>query len=1060
VLQTIFSIFKHYNIMKYIHSLFRSIEAKSTWRLLFAILTFTFFYFISENTIAQTNPRYLGLTITNDNTIDRLGDIQTSKDWGMNAVQITIRWVDVENDPNGPNAWQRFDAQINKAKLLGMKIFIRIDMSNSCLTEGGGVSDNDACYNFCSSERMSGYITSTDRRQHWLGGRAAQSSLSAQSTINRMINFSNTILDRYAADITNQNILWISCTTSAQQELGFDWRTAKGLNSEVAFMPDYSPSMIESFRTWLNTKYGGNFQSMKSNWGNWALQENGLDATTFSNVYPPKPNRPVASIDANFDNFKTTFTDHFNAGRDWYTFRNLVIKNYASNFETTVRNKKPNLKIINEHGSVFDINTILTGVFGFKSIGGNVDGIKVNTGPFQDHRFSMDIERSNFPTKIIMDEVEYIVNSNITEAELKGQFREAYERGSTFETAKFDNLNSIAENVIRYVAQNYVTGKNVGVDIPSVGNTSYTLQTLIEGNSCNTTNRNDYSSDCQAYKSYRAALGNENRAVNIIFDESYLNSNANITTTTVCIPTCNFTLANNTQSGGTGTSLTLNPNCTGADCGGVGYSWTCSNGTSGSGLNVTLPTTAGIYTYTVTGTKGSCSKISTITVNVIGGCVLTVTLPNGGYNCGSKILEAISVSGGSGNYVYNIDGCENSIAKNILGYTGDAAKYVDYPFWWQQLTLGTHIINVRDKSNPLCSGSVVLNVTCANTSTPNTICSGCDFNLLLTNSQTGPVTSSLTLNPNCTGTDCGGVSYSWSGNGQSGSGLNIILPNTAGTYQYTITASKSNCTNKTSTISVTVTAPGTCNPVTSITSGGTYKFKVVSTGQFIRPNSANKLEVSSTDNTNTYRLDTDGSGYKMTNISTGKIVEIQNGSTGAGGVTVLAASNPTTLSDYQRFQFELVGSNFKIKPASVSAWNWGLQMETYAGSGEYGLIRQYGYDNPLGNHQIFSVCQISGGSRIASNEVIKNESEEKEGIFIAPNPVNNILHYSYISDSETDEIQLQIFDMTGRTIKSLKQQKTGRVTKGEISVESFMQGSYILNATDGIKKDAKRFIKE
>jgi NPCBM/NEW2 domain/Secretion system C-terminal sorting domain len=96
----------------------------------------------------------------------------------------------------------------------------------------------------------------------------------------------------------------------------------------------------------------------------------------------------------------------------------------------------------------------------------------------------------------------------------------------------------------------------------------------------------------------------------------------------------------------------------------------------------------------------------------------------------------------------------------------------------------------------------------------------------------------------------------------------------------------------------------------------------------------------------------------------------------------------------------------------------------------------------------------------AFNESNSQESEEKQGIFIAPNPVNNILHYSYISDSETDEIQLQIFDMTGRSVKSLKLQKTGRITKGEISVENFMQGSYILNATDGIRKDAKRFIKE
>lgn len=335
----------------------------------------------------------------------------------------------------------------------------------------------------------------------------------------------------------------------------------------------------------------------------------------------------------------------------------------------------------------------------------------------------------------------------------------------------------------------------------------------------------------------------------------------------------------------------------------------------------------------------------------------------------------------------------------------------------------------------------------------------CNYTLS-NNTQSGIVNGALTLNPLCNGTDCSGVSYSWSGNGQSGNGLNITLPSSSGTYNYTVSGSKVGCNSLSTIISVTVSQVGTCTPVTSITSGGVYKIKNIGANKFIRPNSniSNKLEVSDTDNNNTYSLITDGSGFKITNIATGKIVEIINGSTSPGGNAILATTNPTTLSDHQRFQFEYVSGSFKIKPVTVSAWNWGIMMETYTGSGEGGQIRQYGYSSPVADSEKFSVCQISASARISANQ--ENTFEENLGVHIYPNPVSNILKYTYVSEDDTNEIEIGIYDMMGKKMKSLIHPKTGRTTKGEISVEILNQGSYIITIGDGVKKDGKRFIKE
>jgi len=84
----------------------------------------------------------------------------------------------------------------------------------------------------------------------------------------------------------------------------------------------------------------------------------------------------------------------------------------------------------------------------------------------------------------------------------------------------------------------------------------------------------------------------------------------------------------------------------------------------------------------------------------------------------------------------------------------------------------------------------------------------CNFTISATNSNSTPEpNSSFNLIAACSGADCNGVSYSWSGNGVAGSTQNlsnITAPSSAGNYIYSVTASKVGCAPQISSTTITV----------------------------------------------------------------------------------------------------------------------------------------------------------------------------------------------------------------------------------------------------------------
>ena len=93
--------------------------------------------------------------------------------------------------------------------------------------------------------------------------------------------------------------------------------------------------------------------------------------------------------------------------------------------------------------------------------------------------------------------------------------------------------------------------------------------------------------------------------------------------------------------------------------------------------------------------------------------------------------------------------------------------------------------------------------------------SGCVFSIAPTVSNGNPSCGQgLNLLANCSGADCGGVTFSWSGNGQTYSGISpgITAPIINGNFTYTLTASKSGCGSLTNSTSINQINCGTTPP--------------------------------------------------------------------------------------------------------------------------------------------------------------------------------------------------------------------------------------------------------
>ncbi len=87
----------------------------------------------------------------------------------------------------------------------------------------------------------------------------------------------------------------------------------------------------------------------------------------------------------------------------------------------------------------------------------------------------------------------------------------------------------------------------------------------------------------------------------------------------------------------------------------------------------------------------------------------------------------------------------------------------------------------------------------------------------------------IQLTAGCNGADCGGVNYSWSGNGISGSGTTVSfnVPNANGSFTYTLTASKAGCNNQSANLTFSLSGCGGGPDCSIYTDGAQVAYRAV-----------------------------------------------------------------------------------------------------------------------------------------------------------------------------------------------------------------------------------------
>ncbi|KAA0992869.1 beta-galactosidase [Dyadobacter aurulentus] len=461
--------------------------------------------------------RYFAVSLVNENDKPALDVIDDAKSVGCNAIAMTVQWGAIhgkvsrilkQENGSGYNVWKQYDDQIKRALSLNMKVALNIavstgdDVTNSS-SDRYGITTGDG---WKKEERMvvANYNGEEAVFQKWGGPirpnislQFVMTSLAAQSTKDRITSFSREVMERYKYLQQGGNLLYVNLVYTRQGEGEFEMGSTKYHYEEALDMAnaltDYSQPMVAAYRVWLKGKYG-NIEALNSVWGR--------SYSSFNDVNPKKPSN-------------STFTQP--DGTDWFLFRTHTLKETNRIFKEAVKGVNPNVKVISHHGSVYDKLSRARGTLPFKEIGEDLDGIKVNDDIHYDHRFAMDLLRSNLPGRIYVNEAAYVtgVESVVRLAE------ESYTHGAQVVTLFYlENAMKSQEavNAIKTLTNNWVKGKSVTKPAPS-NSDSFALSNMINSDGCYT-NRDSWSGDCDAYKNWRSAYDNSGgKPVNIYVND-------------------------------------------------------------------------------------------------------------------------------------------------------------------------------------------------------------------------------------------------------------------------------------------------------------------------------------------------------------------------------------------------------------------------------------------------------------------------------------------------------------------------------------------------------------
>jgi Beta-galactosidase/Putative Ig domain len=424
-----------------------------------------FFYFVFVFTMvstlasAQADQRYVGLQMLNLDPKPEAYDgvIEGSIDAGANLVLLTVFWDEVYKTPTSAPDWRQPDRQIDLIKRKGAKVAIRVNLSRYISRLSGFWEDR---------ERPQGYLF---KPLEGIYGRTSF-SLTSTTAVEKAREFLKEVCQRYNGLQQDGNLLFVSFVTTPIQELGHhfvsyeegEW--IKSYPKEYQTVFDYSPGAAAAFRRWAQQQYPS---IQKLNY-HWKTQETNWDNLTI----------PLQYGEANqLRLFQTK------PGKDFYLFSHHTLKNFINNMISGVKEINPNMKVVNEYGSVIDAITGLRNTFAFKDLDKNADGTKINNDIRYDHKFMTDVVRSNRPNKWVMNEVFFDRVSS--DADYVKQFDECFENGSKAVVFVIPDIEFLAKArpALQIAANRWVSRPVTSVQ--TVASMRYSVSDMLDSTSKN-----------------------------------------------------------------------------------------------------------------------------------------------------------------------------------------------------------------------------------------------------------------------------------------------------------------------------------------------------------------------------------------------------------------------------------------------------------------------------------------------------------------------------------------------------------------------------------------------
>ncbi|RRB06879.1 putative Ig domain-containing protein [Larkinella rosea] len=397
--------------------------------------------------------RYIGVTIFNFETDPRVDDerIEHSADSGCNAVEITINWDQVYPSINSAPNWSVVDSHVQTAQRLGLKIALRVFVGREASRLGGFWNLHETMQAADSARRV------TDQGN-------IQFTFSSKPVIDRVNAFVLETTTRYHYLQQQGQLLFLSVVSSPALESEYSPVYDPYTGSKYVVPFDYSRYELDAFRQYLQARFS--LSQLNQRWG--------TDFSQWSRVMPPanEPANPYAS---------TVGT----RGEDWYVFRHRQLKAFIDRINTTVKGVDPNIIVVNQHGCVWDRISGLRATFAFKNLGQAVDGLKFNDGPDYNHRFSMDIVRSNLrPGAFLINAIDGMFHNSVSLDKYYQQVAQCFEHGAKMITlANFGGKdarpklaeliamvvnNGLLNQPVPTVQTAMVNGKNVGYKLSEI----------------------------------------------------------------------------------------------------------------------------------------------------------------------------------------------------------------------------------------------------------------------------------------------------------------------------------------------------------------------------------------------------------------------------------------------------------------------------------------------------------------------------------------------------------------------------------------------------------------